>query len=151
MPGAPTGCSPRVGGGSGCWFGVCRDSGIKHYAVFVADGPGIVSRLQEEHVAGPEGHLGPVIGPNSHLLRHADAGMSWHTRIGARDRLHILGPLPTRFKGPLAQSEIPERDDVNVTMCLERTGFVGSFNASLIPVSYTHLRAHETDSYLVCR
>ena len=27
-----------------------------------------------------------------------------------------------------------------------------SFNdCDLIPVSYTHLRAHETDSYLVCR
>src|SRR5665647_1141614 len=25
------------------------------------------------------------------------------------------------------------------------------FGAILIPVSYTHLRAHETDSYLVCR
>ena len=30
----------------------------------------------------------------------------------------------------------------------------GTMNADkpdLIPVSYTHLRAHETDSYLVCR
>src|SRR5665647_3970793 len=25
------------------------------------------------------------------------------------------------------------------------------FSCLLIPVSYTHLRAHETDSYLVCR
>src|SRR5665647_3755807 len=25
------------------------------------------------------------------------------------------------------------------------------FRSTLIPVSYTHLRAHETDSYLVCR
>src|SRR5665647_1286769 len=27
----------------------------------------------------------------------------------------------------------------------------GDFDALFIPVSYTHLRAHETDSYLVCR
>ena len=26
-----------------------------------------------------------------------------------------------------------------------------SFYYNLAPVSYTHLRAHETDSYLVCR
>ena len=26
-----------------------------------------------------------------------------------------------------------------------------SFIYSVLPVSYTHLRAHETDSYLVCR
>src|SRR5664279_2646073 len=28
---------------------------------------------------------------------------------------------------------------------------MGTHNALLSPVSYTHLRAHETDSYLVCR
>src|SRR5664279_822862 len=44
---------------------------------------------------------------------------------------------------------------------MERTLLVGDFllvnkqvyapAGSLTPVSYTHLRAHETDSYLVCR
>ena len=29
--------------------------------------------------------------------------------------------------------------------------FVGDSGAKLVAVSYTHLRAHETDSYLVCR
>ena len=29
--------------------------------------------------------------------------------------------------------------------------YQSEFNRYLIPVSYTHLRAHETDSYLVCR
>ena len=29
--------------------------------------------------------------------------------------------------------------------------FQGGHNAGHTPVSYTHLRAHETDSYLVCR
>src|SRR5665647_2640846 len=35
----------------------------------------------------------------------------------------------------------------------ERPGKHPYYNAGLyyIPVSYTHLRAHETDSYLVCR
>ena len=30
------------------------------------------------------------------------------------------------------------------------TALIGWF-AAQVPVSYTHLRAHETDSYLVCR
>ena len=29
--------------------------------------------------------------------------------------------------------------------------FAANNKATSIPVSYTHLRAHETDSYLVCR
>ena len=41
--------------------------------------------------------------------------------------------------------------------CFERNPFalgiynVTPRNAAHMPVSYTHLRAHETDSYLVCR
>src|SRR5680860_561491 len=34
---------------------------------------------------------------------------------------------------------------------LERSGWQVIRHAKPIPVSYTHLRAHETDSYLVCR
>src|SRR5680860_923882 len=30
-------------------------------------------------------------------------------------------------------------------------GMDGNCSCRLVPVSYTHLRAHETDSYLVCR
>ena len=33
----------------------------------------------------------------------------------------------------------------------QRCGIATSMIYHLIPVSYTHLRAHETDSYLVCR
>ena len=29
--------------------------------------------------------------------------------------------------------------------------FYDMWGMNIIPVSYTHLRAHETDSYLVCR
>ena len=33
----------------------------------------------------------------------------------------------------------------------EESFTAGSHGYSNVPVSYTHLRAHETDSYLVCR
>ena len=34
---------------------------------------------------------------------------------------------------------------------VDATGAGDAFLGGLIAVSYTHLRAHETDSYLVCR
>ena len=37
------------------------------------------------------------------------------------------------------------------TICYGLKGGIGSASRRLTPVSYTHLRAHETDSYLVCR
>src|SRR5665647_3879824 len=33
----------------------------------------------------------------------------------------------------------------------DRLGLLAGLRAHITPVSYTHLRAHETDSYLVCR
>ena len=49
---------------------------------------------------------------------------------------------------------LEEAVDENNPLC-ERLSFVSIFQSNLdeflMAVSYTHLRAHETDSYLVCR
>src|SRR5680860_1632738 len=39
----------------------------------------------------------------------------------------------------------PDGDELTIT------GVDNAVNGEVVPVSYTHLRAHETDSYLVCR
>src|SRR5664279_6437131 len=47
------------------------------------------------------------------------------------------------------------RDDVRKNLRLAwplgLSGLLGGTVGAIVPVSYTHLRAHETDSYLVCR
>src|SRR5665647_623515 len=39
----------------------------------------------------------------------------------------------------------------NWNIVQDKRGFIYTANNEGLPVSYTHLRAHETDSYLVCR
>src|SRR5665647_2693381 len=57
----------------------------------------------------------------------------------------ILGIIPLGTRNNIALSlGIP--NDIPAAIALLRTGY-----RRKIAVSYTHLRAHETDSYLVCR
>ena len=56
-----------------------------------------------------------------------------------------MAPLKPYFTG----QEIPPRRRVTTCQKCIRTGDIE--NVGKTAVSYTHLRAHETDSYLVCR
>ena len=54
---------------------------------------------------------------------------------------YIVGPI-----GQMYMDEVTT-DDLRLLMVPLSKGSSGMYG----PVSYTHLRAHETDSYLVCR
>ena len=53
--------------------------------------------------------------------------------------------LRYRFNGKVYEKELSGGDASTTNNRMELTAFIEA------PVSYTHLRAHETDSYLVCR
>src|SRR5680860_1499523 len=97
-------------------------------------------------------------------------GAARRMRIGSRielaapGELHDISPTwrwqpSTLICGPAHTPEIMMRERTSGRISTERLD--GSDHASrrnsrwpsywLRPVSYTHLRAHETDSYLVCR
>src|SRR5664279_4344791 len=74
----------------------------------------------------------------------------------------IYGPLLDRFgrKKPLyigmsvyilASLVCALSHSISVLIFLRFIQAMGSCAATVVSVSYTHLRAHETDSYLVCR
>src|SRR5665647_709587 len=66
---------------------------------------------------------------------------------GARGNLRL--PRPALLRALLFRAEGRERQDRGGD--LEGRPRQDALQAAGRPVSYTHLRAHETDSYLVCR
>src|SRR5665647_2308632 len=79
------------------------------------------------------------------------AGLANLLDIGAdiilTDAKRPVRDQPTRIGDRLVREGLAEHGDLDAAL-LEH--FVRREHR-LIPVSYTHLRAHETDSYLVCR
>src|SRR5680860_1804198 len=79
------------------------------------------------------------------------------TRVGRWSRAFIKSairsspfrPSKARAPWPTAPS-ITEGGNTKATSS-ERPKRLRPAAANIVPVSYTHLRAHETDSYLVCR
>src|SRR5665647_2073166 len=66
----------------------------------------------------------------------------WASNI-ARTARQILGCDAQKLK---------YKEAITMTHTLHREGSLDDLNEDfIVPVSYTHLRAHETDSYLVCR
>ena len=71
----------------------------------------------------------------------------------------FYGLLLCSLIGNLLVVAMPMIMGIGIDQLLQRISEVGMMNMSLsdikdtllMPVSYTHLRAHETDSYLVCR
>ena len=67
-----------------------------------------------------------------------------------RDLLRLMGPV---CAGLAAAGCVPRSVRHGLRSSVEDT--LRAFGATVVPgadpVSYTHLRAHETDSYLVCR
>src|SRR5665647_3853165 len=81
------------------------------------------------------------------LTTRSSAGWSAATDAGAAG----LSARPdrgseTKAHAVVVEDKIADGIDSDVAGPFEET-----FAAPLAPVSYTHLRAHETDSYLVCR
>src|SRR5664279_3516841 len=69
----------------------------------------------------------------------------WHTDI----RLVDVGNIKTG--STLTDTYAALRSVMNELINLGKTVIILGGSHDLTPVSYTHLRAHETDSYLVCR
>src|SRR5680860_1696649 len=79
---------------------------------------------------------------------HFFVKVSWNAPIDTLMRFFIVIIIEERIQSFKEFSSIISRTNVNVITfnCSPKP-----FNKYIIPVSYTHLRAHETDSYLVCR
>src|SRR5664279_5859910 len=56
-----------------------------------------------------------------------------------------------RAIGGLHMSDDMGGDDKIIAVCVDDPAYSHYERLDQVPVSYTHLRAHETDSYLVCR
>src|SRR5664279_6317136 len=76
---------------------------------------------------------------------HAAAVMGAHTLLVTMDMTKLAQMSCNPAMGGIAKGQIVREIDAMGGM----SGIVT--DRSMIPVSYTHLRAHETDSYLVCR
>src|SRR5665647_861411 len=110
-----------------------------------------------------EGALGTSIG-GSHLMRaflvtSAGVGSVEDVPCPRPERgevvvdvayVGICGTDVSLFHGDLARIR-QARSSYPLRLGHEWSGTVSSLGDGVDPVSYTHLRAHETDSYLVCR
>ena len=95
---------------------------------------------------------GAFVGRYANRIENAEFALGGKTyKLEANNgRNHLHGTFPRKIYDVkmfgdtlLMETESPAGED----------GFPGNLKVSVryIPVSYTHLRAHETDSYLVCR
>src|SRR5680860_1737983 len=76
-------------------------------------------------------------------------------RLGRDDGDH-LSLCPRQLGRSIHESRVHTHRDPHRLRCetLDRGDVpypAGPADSGVVPVSYTHLRAHETDSYLVCR
>src|SRR5680860_878496 len=83
-----------------------------------------------------------VDGVRTPFGRAGEKGMYWGTRA---DDLVVKAMIGLMERNPSVPGE--RIDDVAIAATTQ----AGDQGLTLGPVSYTHLRAHETDSYLVCR
>src|SRR5665647_681681 len=83
----------------------------------------------------------------------ADSYLESEERLGralGRHREEVV--IGTKFGSPLGEDGTGGAAPSYVREAVERSlRRLGTDRIDLYPVSYTHLRAHETDSYLVCR
>jgi hypothetical protein len=63
----------------------------------IADHPSVMTGWQGSHLAGPGVNLGAVLHHDMHPAGYLILLMRSHTQVGARHRLDMLGPLPTRL------------------------------------------------------
>src|SRR5665647_2232158 len=108
-------------------------------------GPGGIPRVAREG-RGPGGLADSRC--ETHLVQQRDDTVkraSGVERLGARATLLLeaLTPPPAGLGGHRAGCRLAVADATGQDLGEDLVG--------VLPVSYTHLRAHETDSYLVCR
>src|SRR5665647_3982102 len=89
----------------------------------------------------PDQHWGVMAG----LAERAELTRLWGVDLGLRPLPHGAGPLPRGHPRVV--------DAHGRARCSDEPGSAGAdvHVHDVPPVSYTHLRAHEPDSYLVCR
>src|SRR5665647_898528 len=96
---------------------------------------------------------------DNYILSHSDAEPEYLAKVNRATHLRMINPrmLSGHFQGRVltmfCQMIQPK--------CILELGTFTGYSAlcmaealpedGILPVSYTHLRAHETDSYLVCR
>src|SRR5450759_5286560 len=121
---------------SGCRLGVPRACRIQQDAGLVSHSPCVVSRLQPQHVAGPDSDLGAVVRANRHPPGHAEAGVPCHAGLGPGNRLDVVGPPPAWLEGPLDQGEVSQRDHIGVAVLLELPGLVRTVDAACLKLPH---------------
>src|SRR5680860_1813911 len=85
----------------------------------------------------------------AHTLRHSVGYGILHQRLKSQRRhSHAQGILVTV---PNHQQALSETVLLKPEVALNKIDLLSQTDQPSVPVSYTHLRAHETDSYLVCR
>ena len=83
-------------------------------------------------------------------------GFEYNNRVYVRGHKYVLGPTLTHFKMSLrrAQNIFMPKNINSITIIITSEGIEKIKTEKKMttkPVSYTHLRAHETRSNLVCR
>src|SRR5680860_265518 len=87
--------------------------------------------------------------------RHVDGGLGDRVAVRHEGRdTSYAELLAATARAGVAWQSLGVRREERVMLCMPDTpqllaGILGAFRIGA--VSYTHLRAHETDSYLVCR
>src|SRR5665647_2329645 len=113
-------------------------------------------RYVAERVFVGRGRFGGLQEPHLKLFALQDdeaagSGLVDAIRIEFAGQTHTSGSAWLRHETPHSAFSAPaiHRFAPLLYSCVRTSGMAGVSNA--LPGSYTHLRAHETDSYLVCR
>src|SRR5205823_3326449 len=105
--------------------GVVRDvSEVDEDAGVVADNLRIVSRRDVDEFAGTDLSLASVVHHDLHPARDAVAEVMGLTRVGAGDRLDVLGPLPARLEDAAEDDSSLHLQHFCMSMSLELPGFI---------------------------
>src|SRR5665647_2024932 len=105
----------------------------------------------------PEG--GGPQAPSSRTSGESSSGVADQEASPRRVTVRLRGPVGGRAEGTITvanQHPRPRRIQLSAGDLMDSSGGVVGAALDVSPttvtaVSYTHLRAHETDSYLVCR
>src|SRR5205807_288552 len=86
---------------------------VEQDATLVADDPRVVSGRHVKDVSGAELALAAVVHPQRHLAGQDVAEMLDLARVGAGDRLHVLGPPPARLERAAADLVAADVDELD--------------------------------------
>src|SRR6202022_42815 len=101
-----------------CLFGLCvigDPCEVDENAAFFTDDPCVMSRWHMENGSRAVLHLGTVIHAHGHAPLQNIAGMCRLAGRRTADRLDVLGPAPSRFKGPASHRVVADGHDVELS------------------------------------